>query len=83
MTRNSKRLVTKTEFNLIALLSIKVHYTPQINTLYQHSTTIEKWMIVTNRDYLFIDPLLIVLGVLNESLREPELDLAFSRLHRV
>ena len=56
---------------------------PQDNTLFQRSTVIDKSRIVTNKDYLFIDPLLVILGVLNESLREPELDLTLSRLHRI
>ena len=32
---------------------------------------------------LFVNPLLVVLGVLNETLREPEVDLTLSRLDRV
>lgn len=36
-----------------------------------------------DRVYLFVNPLLVVLGVLNESLREPETNLTLSRLDGV
>ena len=37
----------------------------------------------TRQMSLFVNPLLVVLGVLNETLREPEVDLTLSRLDRV
>ena len=37
----------------------------------------------TNHENLFVNPLLVVLGVLDETLGEPEVDLALSRLHGV
>ena len=88
VTRNDEDSVLQHNLHLMAVFSFKQHYV-SLGQWILHSVVMN-WssqMNVFNKEHtanrLFIDPLLVVLGVLNESLREPELDLTLSRLDGV
>ena len=88
MARNDEDSVLQHNLHLMAVFSFKQHYV-SLGQWILHSVVMN-WssqMNVFNKEHtanrLFIDPLLVVLGVLNESLREPELDLTLSRLDGV